>query len=136
MTNDKTPESQPSAKSPSRASSNGASATTDKAIPLGDNAGVHIPSGAEDPLRAGGNEVEIDFAGFIISLGTSCMVNLGKFENPETGTTETDLDAARQVIHILSMLRDKTRGNLEQEEERLLSSLIHDLKLAFVQASR
>jgi hypothetical protein len=106
-----------------------------KGVPLGDNAGVHIPSAPPDTLHGGHSGIEIDFAGFIISFSTSCMVNLGKYENPETGAIEKDLDAAQQVIHILTMLRDKTRGNLEADEERLLSSLIHDLKLAYVQAS-
>lgn len=137
MTNEKAQDANSNGKaSPSNGKGPGEQAAAHaQGVPLGDNAGVHIPSSAPDPLKGGDKGVEIDFAGFIISFGTSCMVNLGKFENPETGAIDKDLDAARQVIHILKMLRDKTRGNLEADEERLLSSLIHDLKLAYVQAS-
>ncbi|MFU8803881.1 MAG: DUF1844 domain-containing protein [Bradymonadaceae bacterium] len=136
MTNDKSRESEsPQKESPNGTSApNGRDEDAPRGTPLGDNTGVHIPSSAPDASASSG--IDIDFGGFIISLGTSCMVNLGKFENPETGAVHKDLDAAKQVIHILNMLRDKTRGNLEPEEERLLSSLIHDLKVAFVQASR
>lgn len=104
--------------------------------PLGDNRGVHIASDEPAPSHpAGAVDAAIDFGGFVISLGTSCMVNLGKYENPETGRYEKDLEAARQVIQILEMLQKKTRGNLEPEEERLIGSLIYDLRMAFVEAS-
>lgn len=98
-----------------------------RVTPLGGNTGVHITSARPDEA------LEIDFGGFIVSLGTSCMVNLGKYPNPETGKLELDLDAGRQVIHILQMLAQKTRGNLEDDEAQLLRTLIYDLKLAYVE---
>lgn len=102
-----------------------------KVTPLGDGAGVHIrrDSSAPDP-------VEIDFGGFLISLGTSCLVNLGRHADPESGEFHVDLAGARQVIHILSMLREKTEGNLTEEEEHLLKSLLYDLRMAYVEATR
>lgn len=102
-----------------------------KVTPLGGGAGVHIrqKTAAADP-------VEIDFGGFLISLGTSCLVNLGRHKDPETGTLHVDLEAARQVIHILSLLREKTEGNLSEEEEHLLKSLLYDLRMAYVEATR
>ncbi|TXD33838.1 DUF1844 domain-containing protein [Lujinxingia vulgaris] len=101
--------------------------TGPRVTPLGGNTGVHIASAQADEA------LDIDFGGFIVSLGTSCMVNLGKYPNPETGKLELDLDAARQVIHILQMLAEKTRGNLEDDESQLLRTLIYDLKLAYVE---
>ncbi|MBA2663678.1 MAG: DUF1844 domain-containing protein [Bradymonadaceae bacterium] len=64
------------------------------------------------------------------------MINLGTFENPETGKIERDMAAARNIIQILVMLEQKTRGNLEAEEQRLIQSLIYDLKLAYVEANK
>lgn len=101
-----------------------------RVTPLGGNAGVHIRSEEEEE-----EELPLDFGGFIVSLGTSCMVNLGKHENPETGRLETDLEAAQQVIHILQMLQHKTRGNLSVEEEKLLATLLFDLREAYDEAA-
>lgn len=100
---------------------------------LGDNAGVYIPSSDEGEQATA---VELDFGGFIISLGTSCLVNLGAIANPETGQTEVDLDSARQTIDILRILKDKTQGNLSTEEENLMDSLLYDLRTAFVEAKK
>ena len=102
-----------------------------RVTPLGGNAGVHIRSDENPEDR---QEASIDFGGFIVSLGTSCMINLGKHTNPETGQIGVDLPAARQVIEILEMLRHKTRNNLDPEEEKLLDTLLHDLKQAYQDA--
>ena len=102
--------------------------------PLGDEAGIHIPSDQLDPEDG---EAPIDFGGFIVSLGTSCMVNLGHVENPETGQkAHADLPAAAQTIEILKLLKHKTEGNLEPEEEKLLETLIHDTQLAYKKAKK
>ena len=102
---------------------------SDDSKPLGGNAGVYIPQEESE------GEPPIDFGGFIISLGTSAYVSLGKVEHPDLGGAETDLPAARNVIDILEMLKAKTAGNLEPEEERLLGGLIYELKMAYVEAS-
>ena len=98
--------------------------------PLGDNAGVYIPREEEER-----RELALDFGGFLVSLGTSCLVNLGRYADPDTGTLHKDLAGARQVIHILEMLQEKTRGNLTEDEEQLLRSLLYDLRMAYVEAS-
>ena len=116
-------------------SDNGAISPDDPRVtPLGGNAGVHVREEEDDaePSETRDEErVPIDFGGFIVSLGTSCMVNLGKQPNPETGKTERDLPAARQTIDIIEMLRDKTRGNLDNQEQQLLTTLLHDLRKAY-----
>lgn len=99
--------------------------------PLGDESGVYIPSDEREETEA-----PIDFGGFIVSLGTSCMVNLGHVENPETGSSNVDLPAAKQTIEILQLLKHKTEGNLEPEEEKLLESLLHDTQLAYKKAKK
>lgn len=77
---------------------------------------------------------EIDFATFILSLSSSAMMHLGLEKGPE-GETRKDLELARQTIDILGILRDKTKGNLTEEESRLLSELLYNLRIAFVQLS-
>lgn len=81
-----------------------------------------------------GNEAPIDFGSFVISLGTSAYVSMGKVENPETGEHGVDLPAAKQLIDILQMLRDKTEGNLQTDEQQLLKGLLYELRLAYVEA--
>jgi len=78
----------------------------------------------------------IDFYTFVLSLGSSAFVHLGDAPHPETGKpVEPDLLVAKQTIDILAMLRDKTRGNLTQEEEKFLETLLMDLQIRFVQRS-
>ncbi|MBT8357865.1 MAG: DUF1844 domain-containing protein, partial [Deltaproteobacteria bacterium] len=63
---------------------------------------------------------EINFPTFIISLNASALVNLGAIEDPAAGTKVKNLALAKQTIDILSMLEEKTRGNLTEEEEKIL----------------
>ena len=102
----------------------------DQVKPLGDGAGVYIPSSDAE------EEPTIDFGSFIISLGTSAYVSLGRVQHPDLAAEQVkDLPAAQQVIDILKLLEVKTKGNLEPEEERLLGGLIYELQMAFVEAS-
>ncbi len=119
-----------------KATSNKRGPSTDRVHTLGDNAGVYIAPEPDLIDSKQSREMELDFGGFVISLGTSGMLHLGKFEDPETGESTIDLPAARNIIQILTMLEKKTRGNLEGEEKQLIDSLIYDLRLAYVDASR
>lgn len=80
----------------------------------------------------------VDFASFCLSLATSAFYHLGAAGDPETGEVAADknLPLARQTIDALEMLRDKTRGNLDDEEEKLLESLLYELHVRFVQAGK
>jgi hypothetical protein len=76
----------------------------------------------------------LDFSTFVLSLGSSCMVNLGKLEGPDGAGPEPNLPAAKQMIDILGILMEKTKGNLDESEEKLLSSLLYDLRVQYVDA--
>lgn len=78
----------------------------------------------------------LDFSTFVMSLGSSCMVNLGKIEGPEGETIEPNLPAAKQMIDILGLLEEKTRGNLDESESKLLTSLLYDLRVQYVDAQK
>lgn len=79
----------------------------------------------------------VDFSSFLLSLATSALYHLGLVADPSTGQPGTqDLPLARQTIDTLAMLDEKTRGNLTDEEKRLLESLLAELRLRFVEAGR
>ena len=75
---------------------------------------------------------KIDFSTFVMSLTSSAFYHLGDIADPETGKTETNLPAVQQTIDMLLMLRDKTQGNLTEEEAKLLEQLIYELQMKFV----
>lgn len=79
---------------------------------------------------------EIDFSTFLLSLSTSAFIHLGEIPHPETGRPERSLPMARQTIDTLSMLQQKTQGNLSRDESRLLEHLLYELRLKFVEASK
>jgi len=75
---------------------------------------------------------EINFPTFIISLNASALVNLGAIEDPASGTKVKNLSIAKQTIDILSMLEEKTQGNLSEEEEKILKNILYDLRIIYV----
>ena len=75
---------------------------------------------------------DIDFSTFILSLSSSAILHLGLMENPYTKTIDKNIPLAKQTIDIISMLKDKTKGNLSPEEENLITHLLTDLRLKYV----
>ncbi|HTP28435.1 MAG TPA: DUF1844 domain-containing protein [Anaeromyxobacteraceae bacterium] len=87
-------------------------------------------------MTGDGPSASIDFYTFCLSLGSSVIVHLGDAPHPESGQSVTNLELAKQTIDIIGMLQEKTKGNLTEEEARLLESLLVDLRLRFVAKSR
>jgi hypothetical protein len=79
---------------------------------------------------------ELNFATFIISLSTQALAHLGEIPDPVEGAVRVDLNAARQMIDILVLLRDKTKGNLDSAESGLLESALYDLRMKYVEKAR
>jgi hypothetical protein len=75
---------------------------------------------------------ELNFSTFVFSLGTSAMYHFGDFPDPVTKKAERNLEAAKQTIDILAILKDKTKGNLGEDEEKLLESLLYELRMRYV----
>ena len=75
---------------------------------------------------------KIDFATFVVSLNASALLHLGAIEDPTTGKTGKNLPMAKQTIDILSMLAEKTAGNLAKDEENLLKNILYDLRIIYV----
>lgn len=79
----------------------------------------------------------ISFAGFLLSLATTAAVHFGDVPDPESGErAEPNLTAAAQMIEIIAMLQDKTRGNLSEPEAKLVDDLLYELRMRFVQAQQ
>ena len=91
------------------------------------------PSDREEQAR--GPFPEVTMATFIFSLSSSALVHLGEIPEPQTNRTEVDLPIAKQIIDTLGMLQEKTKGNLDQDEERLLKSVLYDLRMRYIQKS-
>lgn len=77
----------------------------------------------------------IDFATFVLSLTGSAMVHLGAVPDPAGEKHEPNLELARQTVDILTMLRQKTHGNLDGRETELLDRVLHDIRVAYVDAT-
>jgi hypothetical protein len=79
----------------------------------------------------------ISFAGFVISLATTAAVHFGDIADPNTGERqEPDLIAAQQMIDLISLLQEKTKGNLTSEEAKLVDDLLYELRMRYVQAQQ
>ena len=74
----------------------------------------------------------INFSTFVASLNASALLHLGIIEDPSSGTKNKSLPMAKQTIDILSMLQEKTTGNLSEEEENLLKNILYDLRIMYV----
>jgi hypothetical protein len=75
---------------------------------------------------------EIDFSSFIFSLSTSALLHLGEVPDPTTQKREKNLPLAKQTIDILGMLKEKTKGNLTPDEEKLIENILTDLRWRYV----
>lgn len=75
---------------------------------------------------------EINFATFIFSLNHSVLVHLGVMDDPSTGKKARNLPIAKQTIDILGMLEEKTQGNLTEDEEKMLKSILYDLRMIYI----
>jgi len=85
-------------------------------------------SGGEEPAQ----EPTIDFPSYLLSYYTQGLVLLGEVPNPYTSKKEEDVEAARHTIDILSMIEQKTKGNLSKDEQQLLESVLYELRMKFM----
>lgn len=79
---------------------------------------------------------EIDFSTFIFSLATGALINMGLAPDPTTRKVEKNLEIAKQNIDLLGIIKDKTKGNLTNDENALLDNLLTEVRFRFVEASK
>ena len=78
---------------------------------------------------------DLTFTAFVVSLATTAAIHFGDLVDPASGgRAEPNLDGAAQMIEILSLLEQKTRGNLTAEERQVLEQVLYELRMRFVEA--
>jgi hypothetical protein len=87
---------------------------------------------AAQKAAAGAAGPDITFSSLVFSLSSTAFMHLGAIPDPNTGQTAKDLPLAKQTIDLLGVLREKTRGNLDSEEENLFDHLLYDLRMAYI----
>jgi hypothetical protein len=81
-------------------------------------------------------EPQLTFTAFVLSLASSAAIHFGDLADPASGDkTGPNLEGASQMIEILALLQQKTRGNLTDEEQQLLEQLLYELRMRFVEAT-
>ena len=79
---------------------------------------------------------EVTFVSFILSLNTTALFHMGELAHPESGQKVVDLELAKHTIDTLSLLAEKTRGNLDSRENELLTRILYELKMHFIKAKQ
>jgi uncharacterized protein DUF1844 len=85
------------------------------------------PQGGRPPLPP------VDFSGLILSLAHATMMHLGQIPDPMGRPSQPDLELARHTIDTIAMLKEKTQGNLGEDEQKLIDTALTELQMAFVQ---
>ena len=74
-----------------------------------------------------------DFTTLVSSLATQALFSMGAMPDPQTGQRYTNLDHARHHIDSLTVLEEKTKGNLTEEEQKTLTTTLYELRSSYVQ---
>ena len=81
------------------------------------------------------SEPQLSFTAFVLSLASTAAIHFGDLPDPVSGERSAlNLDGAAQMIEILTLLDQKTRGNLTAEERQMLDQVLYELRLRFVEA--
>lgn len=90
------------------------------------------PSASEAPHEA---PPPLSFSSFIFSLGTSALMLMGERLSPEQPHTPVNLPQAKEIVDILSILDEKTKGNLTTEEAAVMKDMLYTLRMKYVEAT-
>ena len=88
------------------------------------------------PREAGGRSDTIDFLTFVASLATNALAALGMLPKEQAQGLPVNPELGHEYIEILSMLQEKTRGNLSPEEDKGLQRIVSELRMAYVELSK
>ncbi len=88
---------------------------------------------AESPQHLA--SVPLSFSSFVFSMGTSALMLMGEQLDPRQASVPVNLEQAKEIIDILSILETKTKGNLTQEEQSILTDMLYALRMKFVDLS-
>lgn len=113
----------------------------DKRTRFTDETGGPLPTDqpAEKPKQGAEEEsapMPVTFVSFVLSLATSALMHLGQEGPPQGGKPAVHLPLARQVIDLISLLEEKTKGNLTSSEEEMISQTLFALRIKFVEIEK
>ena len=90
---------------------------------------------AEEPKRTSVPPASLDFIAILFTYVHTALMYLGEVKDPE-GKESENLEGARQMIDILEVIQQKTKGNLTKEEEQYLESALYDLRMRFMKKAK
>ena len=79
---------------------------------------------------------EPDFITFIFTLSTHAQSGMGLIPNPISIKVEVDLNLAKYQIDVIGMLKEKTKGNLDENEGKFIESILHELRMVYVNVAK
>jgi Domain of unknown function (DUF1844) len=79
---------------------------------------------------------DLTFASFVVGLSTEALALMGEMPHPATGERINDLPGSQQLIDIIGILQEKTRGNLTSDEDTLLEAILFELRMKYVEKAR
>ena len=129
---DGTPRDPSPADGPASASSPTAAPDPDRSTPPS----FEAQSGVQDKVQGEVHGQEsgdgVNFGDLVMSLSTTAMFQLGLLESPDGEKIPADLANARRTIDMLGVLKEKTQGNLTEDEKKLLTQILYELQMSFV----
>ncbi|HUU80032.1 MAG TPA: DUF1844 domain-containing protein [Acidobacteriota bacterium] len=78
---------------------------------------------------------EVNFTSLIFSLSSSALLHFGEIPDPQTGKKQIDMPLAKHTIDTIAMLKEKTKGNLTEEEQKFLDNVLTDLRWLYVKGA-
>lgn len=94
---------------------------------------VTTTSGAESSSK---DLPPMDFSMLLFSIAGSVQVHLGLIPNPATGKAEVNLPVAKQTIALIEILQTKTRGNLTDDEAKLIEHMLYELRIMYLEKQK
>lgn len=82
------------------------------------------------------SKFEPSFSIFLTSLGMQAMIFLGEMPNPINNETKVELERARYMIETITMIKERTKGNLSSEEQKLIDDILYGLRLKYAERSK
>jgi len=106
-----------------------------------EDGGEKVASKSTDPPKNGKMDQpeslpKIDFTTLVMSFASAAIINMGKVPDPMTGQAQKNFGFAQQNIDIISLLQEKTRGNVSEEEGKMMDQVLYELRLEFVEAKK
>jgi hypothetical protein len=102
----------------------------------GSDSGKEVDGKSESTQKDKPRIPEASFSLFMSSLVTQALISLGEVENPFSEKSEPNLDQAKFTIDTLEIIREKTKGNLAEDEAKLLDTALYDLRMGYIEKSK